>query len=95
MYTHIGNGKVLKNKEIIGIFNVKTLQPSRDNKRMMITLAKMENEEETPQKKMQKEITVNSKSVIVMDSDSYYENHYELSMIAVSTLKKRLEKGLF
>lgn len=86
MYTHIGNGIILKNKEIIGVFDRKTIEFSKENKRIQFDIRKIE-EKETENTKKEK-----NKSIILLESKNEYENHYELSNIAVTTLKKRLEK---
>ena len=38
MYTHIGNNLILKNKDIIGIFDKKTIDSSRENKRIQFQM---------------------------------------------------------
>ncbi len=38
MYTHIGNSLILKNKDIIGIFDKKTIDASRENKRIQFQM---------------------------------------------------------
>jgi len=82
----MGNGMVLKNKEIIGIFDAKTIQASRENRKIIWEVKKIE------KKKKEEELRCNS--IILMDSMDE-ENQYEITQIAVSTLKKRLEKGIF
>ena len=104
MYTHIGNGIILKNKEVIGIFNIKTMQNSRENKRMLLEIQKIEykgfEKEELDLRKSKiknRKMTMKdftNKSVILIESDDD-ENKYVVSQIAVSTLKKRLEKGVY
>lgn len=78
MYTHIGNGVVLKNKDIIGIFNMETIQNSRNNLRIQHEL---------------KERNLTGKSVILMESEKgkYIE---DVSKVAVTTLQKRIERGI-
>ncbi|MBQ9315049.1 MAG: DUF370 domain-containing protein [Clostridia bacterium] len=88
MYTHVGNGMILKNKDVIGIFDMKTIQSSRENKRIQFELKNKKIIDNNSQSK-----TLEIKSVILMDkgNNEYIE---EISPIAVSTLKKRLEKGI-
>lgn len=77
MYTHIGNGNVLKNKNVIGIFDIKTIEASRNNLRIQHKL---------------KENNLSGKSVILKETnDGEYDE--EVSDIAVSTLKKRFENS--
>lgn len=38
MFTHIGDGIILKSKDIIGIFDMKTINTSRENKRIQFEL---------------------------------------------------------
>ena len=78
MYTHVGDGIILKNKGIIGIFDIKTIYASRENKRIQFNI---------------KERNLDGKSIILMDNNGKYVE--EVSKISVSTLKKRVEKGLF
>ena len=78
MYTHVGDGIILKSKEIIGIFDVKAINASRQNKRIQFNM---------------KEKKLDGKSIILMGNDGNYKE--EVSKISVSTLKKRIEKGLF
>ena len=78
MYTHIGNGILLKTKDVIAIFDMKTIQSSRENKRIQFKI---------------KENNLVGKSVILKETEiGKYDE--EVSEIAVSTLKKRLEKGI-
>lgn len=98
MYTHIGNGTMIKNKDVIGVFDIKVLQVSRENKRMLLMLEKLENkgQEKTishnPKHKKEKskieEREFQNKSVILMEREEE-EAQYELTPIAVSTLRKR------
>ncbi len=82
MYTHIGNGNILKTKDIIGVFDIRTIEASRNNKRICYELNRKYGEQK-----------LYAKSVVLMQSkDDYTE---EISQVAVSTLKKRLEKGFF
>ena len=78
MYTHIGNGNIIKNKDVIGVFDWETIQSSRNNLRIQFQF---------------KEKNQKGKSIIIkeIEKGKYQE---EVSDIAVSTLKKRLEKGL-
>lgn len=78
MYTHIGNGTIIKNKDVIGVFDMKTIQSSRNNLRIQHHL---------------KEKNLEGKSVILKETK---EGTFEevVSDIAVSTLKKRLAKGI-
>ena len=75
MYTHIGNGNIIKNKNVIGIFDIKTIEASRNNLRIQYKL---------------KEKNLTGKSVIVRETENG-EYDEEVSEIAVSTLKKRFE----
>ena len=75
MYTHIGNGNIIKNKNVIGIFDMKTIEASRNNLRIQHKL---------------KERNLTGKSVIVKETKNG-EFDEEVSEIAVSTLKKRFE----
>lgn len=38
LFTHIGDGIILKSKDIIGIFDMKTINTSRENKRIQFEL---------------------------------------------------------
>ena len=38
MFTHIGDGVILKTKDIIGIFDMKTINASRENKRIQFEI---------------------------------------------------------
>lgn len=76
MYTHIGNGMIIKNKDIIAIFDMKTIQSSRENKRIQFKI---------------KENNLNGKSVILKEISKNNYDEY-VSEIAVSTLKKRFER---
>lgn len=75
MYTHIGNGNIIKNKNVIGIFDMKTIEASRNNLRIQYKL---------------KEKNLTGKSVILKETKNG-EYDEEVSEIAVSTLKKRFE----
>ena len=78
MYTHIGNGNIVKTKDVIGIFNRETIEASRNNLRIQFYLKQNE---------------LMGKSIILREAKKgvYQE---EVSNIAVTTLKKRLEKGI-
>ena len=78
MYTRIENGNLVKDKDIIGIFDVKTLSESRENKRIL------------HQMKKKKE---NGQSIILLDKEDEDEQYF-ISNIAITTLKKRFEKVL-
>ena len=78
MYTHIGNNLILKNKDIIGIFDKKTIDSSsRENKRIQFQM---------------KDLKENIKSVILLQEEDRYVEIY--SQISTATLKKRIEKGI-
>ena len=65
MYTHIGNSLILKNKEIIGIFDTKTIEASRENKRIQFQM---------------KDLKENIKSVILLqEKDKYIEMFSQIS----------------
>ena len=65
MYTHIGNNLILKNKDIIGIFDKKTIDSSRENKRIQFQM---------------KDIKENIKSVILLqEEDRYVEIYSQIS----------------
>ena len=57
MYTHVGDGIILKSKDIIGVFDMKTINASRENKRIQFNL---------------KERNLEGKSVILMGADGKY-----------------------
>ena len=78
MYTHIGNGMIVKNKDVIGVFDWKTIQESKQNKRIQYQL-------------QQKKLT--GKAVIVKEIENGEATEL-VSDISVATLKKRLEKGI-
>ena len=78
MFTHIGDGVILKTKNIIGIFDIKTINASRENKRLQFEM---------------KEKKLDGNSIILMQENDEYIN--QVSQISVSTLKKRVEKGIF
>lgn len=75
MYVHIGNGKMIKEKDIIGIFDEKTIEASRENKRIQFYLAQNH---------------LKGKSIILREQTKG-EYKEEVSDISVVTLKKRLE----
>lgn len=77
MYTHIGDNLIIKNRDVIGIFDVKSIEASRENKRVQFEM---------------KENNLTGKSVILMQDGKKYKETF--SPISVSTLKKRLEKGI-
>ena len=54
MYTHIGNGKIVKNENIIGIFNIDTLKVSRENRKILVDIEKIENQLENDNNRRQK-----------------------------------------
>ncbi len=65
MYTHIGNNLILKNKDIIGIFDKKTIDSSRENKRIQFQM---------------KDLKENIKSVILLqEEDRYVEIYSQIS----------------
>ena len=65
MYTHIGNNLILKNKDIIGVFNKKTIDSSRENKRIQFQM---------------KDLKENIKSVILLqEEDRYVEIYSQIS----------------
>lgn len=78
MYTHIGNGIIIKDKDVIGIFDMKTINSSKENKRIQYVL---------------KQKGLEGKSVILKETrdGNYIE---DVSDIAVSTLKKRLNNSI-
>ena len=78
LFTHIGDGVILKTKNIIGIFDIKTINASRENKRLQFEM---------------KEKKLDGNSIILMQENDEYIN--QVSQISVSTLKKRVEKGIF
>ena len=66
MYTHVGNGVILKSKEIIGIFDMKTIEASRENKRIQFNL---------------KEKNLEGKSIILMtNGDKFVEEVSQISV---------------
>lgn len=66
MYTHVGNGVILKSKEIIGIFDIRTIEASRENKRIQFNI---------------KEKNLTGKSVILKnDGDKYVEEVSDISV---------------
>lgn len=66
MYTHVGNGVILKSKEIIGIFDMKTIEASRENKRIQFNL---------------KEKNLEGKSIILMSNgDKFVEEVSQISV---------------
>lgn len=77
MYTHIGDNLIIKNRDVIGIFDVKSIEASRENKRIQFEM---------------KENNLTGKSVILMQDGQKFKETF--SPISVSTLKKRLEKGI-
>ena len=38
MFTHVGDGVILKNKDIIGVFDMKTINASRENKKIQFEI---------------------------------------------------------
>ena len=79
MYTSFGDGIILKNKDIIAIFDVGTIKASNQNRRLKYIMDKKK---------------FDGKSIVLIDTeDETQENVF--SNISVSTLKKRIEKGLF
>ena len=59
MYTHIGDGVILKSKDIIGIFDMKTISASRENKKIQFEI---------------QEKKVEGKSVILMEQEDKFVN---------------------
>lgn len=97
MYTHIGNGIILKTKDIIGIFDINTIQTSRDNKRILIDIVKFEQGDTLNKSNSTsngQSFNIENNSMILMAGEGN-ESKYELSKIAVSTLRNRLEKSIF
>lgn len=78
LFTHIGDGVIIKTKDIIGVFDMKTINASRENKRIQFEI---------------KEKKLDGNSVILMQENDKFIS--EVSQISVSTLKKRVEKGIF
>jgi hypothetical protein len=84
MYLHIGNGKSVKQKNIIGIFDLDTATVSRITKNFI--------------NKRQKEGTVTyldsdlPRAFILLDENG--ETRVRLSRISTSGLKIRLESGI-
>ena len=67
MYTHIGDGVILKSKDIIGIFDMRTIESSRENKRIQF---------EIQEKKAE------GKSVILMAEGEKYVNVFSPISVA-------------
>ncbi len=66
LYTHIGNGVILKSKDIIGIFDTKTIEASRENKRIQFNL---------------KEKNLSGNSIILMcNGDNFVEEVSQISV---------------
>ena len=38
MFTHIGDGVIIKTKDILGIFDIKTINSSRENKKLQFEM---------------------------------------------------------
>lgn len=73
MFLHIGENNLIKSKDVIGIFDIKSLKNSSDNKNFF--------------DKMDKKIE-DKKTLIITDKGEF------LSNILVSTMSKRLNKGI-
>lgn len=66
MYTHIGDGLIVKTRDVIGIFDIKSIESSRENKRIQFEM---------------KENNVTGKSVILMqDGKKYKEIFSQISV---------------
>lgn len=76
MYVHIGNDEILNKDDVIAVLDVDMLKTSRQNLRIINELKARNNPAD--------------KSVIIIQKKSKEERIF--SNIAVSTLKKRLEK---
>ena len=76
MYVHIGNDEILNRNDVIAVFDVEMLKTSRQNLRILNKLKDRNNSSD--------------KSVIIINKKNKEEIIF--SNIAVSTLKKRLEK---
>ncbi len=66
MYTHIGDSLIVKTRDVIGIFDIKSIESSRENKRIQFEM---------------KENNVTGKSVILMqDGKKYKEIFSQISV---------------
>ena len=66
LYTHVGDGVILKSKDIIGLFDMKAIESSRENKRIQF---------EIQEKKAE------GKSVILMEEGEKYINEQNRSQV--------------
>ena len=67
MYTHIGDGVIIKSKDIIGIFDMKAIETSRENRKIQFEI---------------KEKKAEGKSVILMEQGERYENIFSPISVA-------------
>lgn len=66
MYTHIGDSLIVKTRDVIGVFDIKSIESSRENKRIQFEM---------------KENNVTGKSVILMqDGKKYKEIFSQISV---------------
>ena len=67
MFTHVGDGVILKTKDIIGIFDMKTINASRENKRIQFEI---------------KEKKLEGNSVILVEENDRFENQVSQISVA-------------
>ena len=67
MFTHVGDGVILKSKDIIGIFDMKTINASRENLRIQFEL---------------KEKNLDGNSVILLQENDRFVNQVSLISVA-------------
>ena len=67
MFTHVGDGVILKSKDIIGIFDVKTINASRENKRIQFEM---------------KEKKLEGNSIILLEENNVFVNQVSRISVA-------------
>ena len=84
MYLHIGNGKILKTENIIGIFDLDTATVSRETKKYISEKEKAGEVEYT-------DFDLPRSFILLREKD---KDKIELSRISTVGLKQRIEMGI-